>query len=105
MTTTVGIVSLLMVAIFPQENWFVCPTAIVGKLYSNTLLVSLNNRISIRETAANAEVEIESPDVTFPVTPGSQDSVDSMIPMPPTAHKGGSLADSEKHERVVVDIT
>jgi len=49
LTTTVGIVSLLMVAIFPDKTWFTCPTAILGKLYSNTLLVSLNNRISIRE--------------------------------------------------------
>jgi len=28
----------------------VCPTYVLGKLYSNTLLVSLNNRISIRDT-------------------------------------------------------
>jgi len=49
MTTTVATISLLMVVIFPDKNWYACPTAIVGKLYSNTLLVSLNNRISIRE--------------------------------------------------------
>jgi hypothetical protein len=49
LTTTVGIVSFLMIAVFPDKDWFICPTAIIGKLYSNTLLVSLNNRISIRE--------------------------------------------------------
>ncbi|KAH9176074.1 hypothetical protein EDB89DRAFT_2065850 [Lactarius sanguifluus] len=49
LTSTVGIVALLIVAIFPDKPWFTCPTAVLGKLYSNTLLVSLNNRISIRE--------------------------------------------------------
>ncbi|KAH9068067.1 hypothetical protein EDB83DRAFT_678257 [Lactarius deliciosus] len=49
LTTTVGIVSLLMIAIYPDKRWFTCPTAILGKLYSNTFLVSLNNRISLRE--------------------------------------------------------
>ncbi|KAH9068063.1 hypothetical protein EDB83DRAFT_2519177 [Lactarius deliciosus] len=49
LTSTVGIVALLTIAIFPDKPWFTCPTAVFGKLYSNTLLVSLNNRISIRE--------------------------------------------------------
>ncbi|KAF8486817.1 hypothetical protein DFH94DRAFT_2572 [Russula ochroleuca] len=47
-TTSVSIVSLLMIAVFPGTNWYMCPTYVLGKLYSNTLLVSLNNRISIR---------------------------------------------------------
>ncbi|KAI0252231.1 hypothetical protein BJV78DRAFT_362795 [Lactifluus subvellereus] len=49
LTTTVAIVSLLMATIYPRNNWFTCPTAVLGKLYSNTLLVSLNNRIAIRD--------------------------------------------------------
>jgi len=49
-TTTVSIASFLMVVIYPDKNWYVCPTYVLGKLYSNTLLVSLNNRISIRDT-------------------------------------------------------
>ncbi|KAI0252235.1 hypothetical protein BJV78DRAFT_1203726 [Lactifluus subvellereus] len=49
LTTTVAIVSLLMAAIFPHKNWFTTPFAVLGKLYSNTLLVSLNNRIAIRD--------------------------------------------------------
>lgn len=66
MTTTVGIVSLLMVSIYPDENWYTCPTAILGKLYSNTLLVSLNNRICIRE-APTREAGVSSGAVTVPV--------------------------------------
>ncbi|KAI0282974.1 hypothetical protein BC826DRAFT_1190404 [Russula brevipes] len=48
-TTADGITSLIMLFAFPDRNWFACPTAFIGKLYSNTLLVSLNNRISIRD--------------------------------------------------------
>ncbi|KAI0261479.1 hypothetical protein BGY98DRAFT_1053324, partial [Russula aff. rugulosa BPL654] len=49
-TTTVSIVSMLMAFLYFEENWYMCPTYVLGKLYSNTLLVSLNNRISIRDT-------------------------------------------------------
>jgi len=62
LTTTVGIASFLTVAIFSEKPWFTCPTAILGKLYSNTLLVSLNNRISMREGRGAA------PAVTFALT-------------------------------------
>jgi len=52
LTTTTGIISLLLVSIFPNKIWYTCPTAVLGKLYSNTLLVSLNNRISIRDASS-----------------------------------------------------
>ncbi|KAH9981990.1 hypothetical protein BJV77DRAFT_335231 [Russula vinacea] len=58
LTTSVAIVSLLVILIFPNENWYTCPTAILGKLYSNTFLVSLNNRISIRNAANTREVNL-----------------------------------------------
>jgi len=52
LTTTTGVVSLLLLSIFPNKIWYTCPTGILGKLYSNTLLVSLNNRISIRDASS-----------------------------------------------------
>jgi hypothetical protein len=55
--------------------------------YSNTLLVSLNNRISIREAAATTEVSIRSPAVTFAVTPLFEDGMDTITMQPPAAHK------------------
>jgi hypothetical protein len=66
--------------------------------YSNTLLVSLNNRISIREAMGVANRSLDESRETFPVTPGSQDTMDSIVQMTPTS----SLADSEKHEGAVV---
>jgi hypothetical protein len=59
---------------------------IVGR-YSNTLLVSLNNRISIREAAATTEVSIRSPAVTFAVTPLFEDGMDTITMQPQAAHK------------------
>ena len=70
--------------------------------YSNTLLVSLNNRISIREAAATKEVSIKSTVVTFAVTPLSEDSMDSIAMGPSAAHKATSLGDNEGAERVAV---
>jgi len=49
LTTTTGVVSLLLLSIFPNKIWYTCPASMLGKLYSNTLLVSLNNRIAIRD--------------------------------------------------------
>ncbi|KAI9435801.1 hypothetical protein H4582DRAFT_623109 [Lactarius indigo] len=65
LTSTVGIIALLTVAVFPDTTWFTCPLALLGKLYSNTLLVSLNNRISIREGRGAVA---KSPVVTFALT-------------------------------------
>jgi len=67
-TTTVSIASFLMVVIYPDKNWYVCPTYVLGKLYSNTLLVSLNNRISIRDTygARGGVVASDCQDVAGP---------------------------------------
>ncbi|KAF8498150.1 hypothetical protein F5888DRAFT_224818 [Russula emetica] len=76
LTTSVGIVSLLLIFIFPHENWYTCPTAILGKLYSNTLLVSLNNRISIRSKVAGAQVINRNQGIAFAVTPRSDSSTD-----------------------------
>jgi len=77
-TTSVSIVSLLMVALYPEKTWYVCPTYLLGKLYSNTLLVSLNNRISIRDTygARNA---IDSQGPTFPTSSRSEATTDIML--------------------------
>jgi hypothetical protein len=45
--------------------------------YSNTLLASLNNRISIREAAATNEVSIKSTAITFTVPPLSEEGMDT----------------------------
>ncbi|KAH9984760.1 hypothetical protein BJV77DRAFT_163413 [Russula vinacea] len=54
-TTFVSIVSLVTIVVFPDYVYYMCPTYVLGKLYSNTLLLSLNNRIYIRDSYETAE--------------------------------------------------
>ncbi|KAH9952896.1 hypothetical protein BC827DRAFT_208378 [Russula dissimulans] len=86
LTTSVGILSLLMVTIYPDENWYASPTSILGKLYSNTLLVSLNNRILIREGAPKVIMSTRNPPVFLATRPDSDSSSDTnhteMKPLP-----------------------
>ncbi|KAI9446017.1 hypothetical protein H4582DRAFT_522065 [Lactarius indigo] len=49
LTAAMAITSLVLYAAFPNEVYYVYITAIIGKLYSNTLLASLNNRIYFRD--------------------------------------------------------
>ncbi|KAF8498152.1 hypothetical protein F5888DRAFT_225220 [Russula emetica] len=76
LTTSVGIVALLVLIIFPDKNWYTCPTAILGKLYSNTFLVSLNNRISIRDATGNPVVRT-GPAIEFAITTSVMTRTDS----------------------------
>jgi hypothetical protein len=71
--------------------------------YSNTLLVSLNNRISVRESVATNGLRFR----TQPVTSIGEYSADAMVMTPPAAnaYKARTLADNEEHERVVVLVT
>jgi hypothetical protein len=74
--------------------------------YSNTLLVSLNNRISIRESVATDGVGFRTRPVTS-TSPRSEHSADTMFMRPPAAIgcKARILADNEEHEKVVVLVT
>ncbi|KAI0000817.1 hypothetical protein BJV74DRAFT_116020 [Russula compacta] len=66
MTCTVGVIALLLAFVYPDKDWYDCPIAILGKLYSNTLLVSLNNRVSFREVSPSREVTHSFRTVTVP---------------------------------------
>ncbi|KAI9454670.1 hypothetical protein BJY52DRAFT_1224998 [Lactarius psammicola] len=82
-TTTVGIISLQMVAIFPVGQALVrlpnCYPAILGNCagagISNTLLVSLNNRISIHDRRRTI---VRSPPLTFALTTNSQPTSEAL---------------------------
>ncbi|KAF8273647.1 hypothetical protein EI94DRAFT_1795053 [Lactarius quietus] len=49
LTATLAITSLVLYATFPNELYYIYTVEIIGKVYSNTLLVSLNNRIYLRD--------------------------------------------------------
>ncbi|KAF9465214.1 hypothetical protein BDZ94DRAFT_416157 [Collybia nuda] len=52
LTASMALLSFILYAAFPGGNLFICTTLIMGKLYSNTLLVTFNNRIALRKAAA-----------------------------------------------------
>ncbi|KAI9446122.1 hypothetical protein H4582DRAFT_531261 [Lactarius indigo] len=49
LTASVAIASFVLYVAFPNEIYYTFTAGIIGKLYSNTLLVSLNNRIYFRD--------------------------------------------------------
>jgi len=49
LTASVAVISFALYVAFPNEIYYACPTGIIGKLYSNTLFVTLNNRIYFRD--------------------------------------------------------
>ncbi|KAH9039085.1 hypothetical protein EDB85DRAFT_2141337 [Lactarius pseudohatsudake] len=103
LTSTVGIIALLIIAIFPDKPWFTCPTAVFGKLYSNTLLVSLNNRITIREGRGAV---VRSPPFTANSQPESASEIVHVeLEKPSAALVAGSLEDGAGRDTSgVIDI-
>ncbi|KAH9048388.1 hypothetical protein EDB84DRAFT_1456734, partial [Lactarius hengduanensis] len=49
LTASVAIASFVLFVAFPNEIYYTFTAGIIGKLYSNTLLVTLNNRIYFRD--------------------------------------------------------
>jgi len=53
--TVTAIMSIITIGVeygLPNQPYFYTPTAVLGKLYSNTLLVTLNNRAALRNLRA-----------------------------------------------------
>lgn len=51
LTASMALLSFIFYAALPGQNYFICTTFVMGKLYSNTLLVTFNNRIALRGVA------------------------------------------------------
>ncbi|KAF5319546.1 hypothetical protein D9619_008575 [Psilocybe cf. subviscida] len=49
LTASMALISFICYVTLPNSPLFVCTTVIMGKLYSNTLLVTFNNRIGLRK--------------------------------------------------------
>ncbi|KAF8486821.1 hypothetical protein DFH94DRAFT_2814 [Russula ochroleuca] len=78
-TTSVSIVSLVMIAVYPLQVYYMCPTYVLGKLYSNTLLASLNNRISIHDTYGTRGNVFDCQVVSVPSSTCSEATKDTII--------------------------
>jgi len=108
LTTAGAIVSLLMIVIFPNKNWYACPTAILGKLYSNTLLVSFNNRVSVRDESSGNGALPKPPESHLPLgVPPSRrcsDILPAELEKFPHAFEGGMTLGKDGAREGVIDI-
>ncbi|KAN0135118.1 hypothetical protein V8E53_007009 [Lactarius tabidus] len=76
-SATVTTTALVLIVVKPDKDWFNCPTAVIGKLYANALLATLNNRIVIRDGPAR-KAAIRFPDAAPPSGKHSKDTSDFM---------------------------
>ncbi|KAF8991014.1 hypothetical protein BDQ17DRAFT_314794 [Cyathus striatus] len=71
LTASFALLSLTIFLAAPKTNWFICPILIIGKLYSNTLLVSFNNRSFLRVGKNPISMNIN---LSFQCTVAAEDS-------------------------------
>ncbi|KAF8486811.1 hypothetical protein DFH94DRAFT_841285 [Russula ochroleuca] len=106
LTTTNSAIALLVVFIFPNKFYYTCPTYILGKLYSNTLLLSLNNRISIREESSTRGTLPTSGTLTAPTFKIPESSIMAAdLEMSPQAFKERKLSGEDEVQEKVIDIS
>jgi hypothetical protein len=57
LTAGVALVALVMFVAYPSRNWFLAPLYILGKLYSTSLLVMFNTRITLHQGVGGSHSE------------------------------------------------
>ncbi|KAF8486807.1 hypothetical protein DFH94DRAFT_849349 [Russula ochroleuca] len=105
LTTTNGAVALLAIIIFPHKFYHACPAYILGKLYSNTFFLSLNNRIYIREvSSARGTGTLAAPTFKIPDSPESS-IIPADLEMSPQSFNEGELSGEGEGQEKVNDIS
>ncbi|KAH9032035.1 hypothetical protein EDB85DRAFT_2238114 [Lactarius pseudohatsudake] len=64
LTASVAVASLVLYAAFPNQAYYAFTLDFIGKLYSNTFLVSLNNRIYLRDRLSSESHDGAGPTVS-----------------------------------------
>ncbi|KAF8812941.1 hypothetical protein BYT27DRAFT_7182180 [Phlegmacium glaucopus] len=65
LTSVVAIVEVIVFSIMPKSLWFLAIDFVIGKLYANSLLATLNSRQSIRATSTSAINSTRMTDIAF----------------------------------------
>ncbi|KAJ3863459.1 hypothetical protein EV359DRAFT_64797 [Lentinula novae-zelandiae] len=97
-TSSVAIITIIVFLVHPDTSDFYTPhlsTAVMGKLYSNTLLVTFNNRIALREAL---------PSVISGSLGGPPTLQSSVHPASGEAIKMETFSDVESGHSAVMDI-
>ncbi|KAJ7493150.1 hypothetical protein B0H11DRAFT_2005112 [Mycena galericulata] len=56
LSSTLAVLTVILLVAFPNTNYFTCPSIILGKIYSNSLFLMLNNRKYMSDTHASNTV-------------------------------------------------
>ncbi|TFK96706.1 hypothetical protein BDV98DRAFT_575734 [Pterulicium gracile] len=56
LTSSFAVVALAVFLAWPDRNYFLCPLYALGKLYSNSLFVMLNQRVVLNQASANVHL-------------------------------------------------
>jgi len=82
LTAGMALVSFICYVTLPNSPLFICTTLIMGKLYSNTLLVTFNNRIALRNSLGQMDTikfQTSSNNSRVPIRRGATSSNDDTI--------------------------
>ncbi|KAH9032050.1 hypothetical protein EDB85DRAFT_2238161 [Lactarius pseudohatsudake] len=82
LTASLAITILVLYAAFPGELYYMYLTKVIGKVYSNTLLVSLNNRIYFRDHQAPEHSDNACITVSVRVHATARSSISFAVPEP-----------------------
>ncbi|TFL05615.1 hypothetical protein BDV98DRAFT_589224 [Pterulicium gracile] len=58
LTAGVGILALVLFLVYPSNNFFLAPLYVFGKLYTTSLLVMFNQRITLNKSAASSASQV-----------------------------------------------
>ncbi|KAN0136872.1 hypothetical protein V8E53_005313 [Lactarius tabidus] len=82
LTATLAIATLVLYVTFPNELYFIFTVEIIGKVYSNTLLMNLNNRIYLRDHRLPEYGNSGSPPSAVGARPSTMPPLEIALPEP-----------------------
>ncbi|KAF9468446.1 hypothetical protein BDZ94DRAFT_786545 [Collybia nuda] len=65
LTSVVAVAEVIVFAVSPESLWFLAIDFVIGKLYANSLLATLNSRNSLRTAAGSTMASVPLSDVGF----------------------------------------
>ncbi|KAI0045352.1 hypothetical protein FA95DRAFT_129767 [Auriscalpium vulgare] len=106
-SATVAVIAFSLYVALPHTAYIITPTAVLGKIYSNTLLVSLNSRIMLRDSANGTRIYVHSETVVQRSQAESDHTVvlHSMSPAAGGAYKMQSLSLAERGDCIDLRAT
>ncbi|KAI0316044.1 hypothetical protein OF83DRAFT_298304 [Amylostereum chailletii] len=93
-----NVIALIFLLSMPDNTAFLCLSMFLAKMYSNSLLASLNGRISLRSSGAEAHITLSG---VYPTITSETAQIHvAMVPHTSAIRYGGSDQDELESRRV-----